>query len=85
MGGGRPRAVPEEKKVSLEEMNSKEIWSMVFKTGVEVVKTEVNKAYEGTEDNHEAFEEEKNDNYEAENHVVLIHMEPLPKVVPVAT
>ena len=38
---GRPTAVPEEKKVKLEEMKSKEIWSMVFNRGVELVEPEV--------------------------------------------
>ena len=34
---GRPTAVPEEKEVKLEEMKSKDIWSMVFNRGVELV------------------------------------------------
>ena len=72
--GGRLRAVPEEKKVKLEEMNGKEIWSMVFDRGVEVVKTEVDQAYKEAEDNHEADGAEN-------NHVVIVHMEPLPAKV----
>ena len=74
--GGRLRAVPEEKKVKLEEMNSKEIWSMVFNRGEEEMKSEVNQADEEAGDNPEEDEAEN-------NRVVLIHMEPLPaKVVP---
>ena len=74
--GGRLRAVPDEKKVKLEEMNGKEIWSMVFNRGEEEMKSEVNQADEEAGDNPEEDEAEN-------NRVVLIHMEPLPaKVVP---